>query len=256
MKLHYREYGYEDSDPLIILHGLLGSADNWHTPAGHLSGHRHIFSVDQRNHGKSPHLPEMNYPAMAGDLDEFLEIHGIHAADVMGHSMGGKTAMELALSRPEKVNKLIVVDISPFFDRPVYENIFEALVDLDVNSLKARSEADSRLAEKVPDRMLRLFLLKNLRRDDEGNFYWRINLEALNSHYNRIWEPVAGDRVFEGPVLFIEGEKGGSGLSDDFPRIRELFPNAGLERIAGAGHWVHSEQPEAFLDAVKRFLAV
>ncbi len=254
MNLFFREYGEDNRKNLIILHGLLGSSDNWHTPATRLADRFHIYCVDQRNHGRSPHLPEMNYPALAGDVLEFMEEHGSGPWFVMGHSMGGKVAMELALARPESVSRLVVVDISPFFDKPVYENVFKAILELDIGSIESRGDADDRLAGKVKDRMVRLFLLKNLKREKDGTFAWRINLEALNSNYHRIWEPVRDGRKYEGPVLFIEGGKSSAGVSEQFDEIKRLFPRAAVRRIEEAGHWVHSERPDEFETAVRDFL--
>lgn len=253
LRLHYRTVG--SSGPLcLILHGLLGSGENWQTPAEKLSaaGYR-VCIPDMRNHGASFHDNKMDYPVMAEDVHRLLRGLGAGPALVIGHSMGGKTGMELALSHPEDVEKLVVVDISPYRYKPLYANVFTALRDIDVTALSARSRADRQLQEKVPDRLVRLFLLKNLRRDRKGNFFWRINLEALAENYHHIWAGIDTSRTFGKPVLFLEGEKSEAGIKLQFEEIKKPFPRAEYKMVPGAGHWVHSEKPEEFHSAVTDF---
>lgn len=239
----------------VILHGLLGSGENWQTPAKKLatSGFT-VYTPDLRNHGNSFHHEEMDYTVMAEDIHRFISDLHEKEVFVIGHSMGGKVGMELALRYPGDVRALVVVDISPFRYKPVYANVFSALQDIAVGTLNSRSQADRQLEEKVPDRMVRLFLLKNLRRDENGSFYWRINLKALSKNYHHIWAEIDTSGSYEKPVLFVEGEKSEAGIKPQFDKIKEIFPSAAYRMIEGAGHWVHSEKPKEFLRSVKEFL--
>ncbi len=252
-QLHYRQFG-EAGPVCVILHGLLGSGENWQTPAKKLAaaGSR-VYVPDMRNHGGSFHAADMDYPIMAEDVYRLLRGFGTGPARVIGHSMGGKIGMELALSHPEAVEKLVVVDISPYRYKPLYANVFTALRDIDVSALSARSQADRQLAEKVPDRLVRLFLLKNLRRDKQGAFSWKINLEALANNYHHIWAGIDTSRTFEKPVLFLEGEKSEAGIQLQFREIQKTFPLAEYSMVSGAGHWLHAEKPREFHIAVTDF---
>ena len=189
-QLHYRRFG--DAGPVcIILHGLLGSGENWQAPAKKLAAAGYlVYAPDMRNHGMSFHADEMDYPVMAEDVHRLVRDLGSGPVRLIGHSMGGKIGMELALAHPEDLEKLIVVDISPFRYKPLYANVFTALQDIDAGALTSRSQADRQLQAKVSDRLVRLFLLKNLRRNKDGTFYWRINLQALADNYHHIWAGV------------------------------------------------------------------
>ncbi|MFP4561917.1 MAG: alpha/beta fold hydrolase [Spirochaetia bacterium] len=250
--LRYAKYG--SGRPLIILHGLLGSGDNWQSQAKHLARGYAVYTPDLRNHGSSFHDEEMSYPAMAEDVRRLMHADTIERPFVMGHSMGGKTAMELALRYPKDVEALVVVDIAPFPYKPIYGNLFSALEHVDVESITGRKDAEEQLKPYVSDRMVRLFLLKNLRRTDEGGFAWRVNLESLSRHYNEIWAGLEGNRVFEGPVLFVEGEKSRAEITERWDEIKEYFPRAENVVIPRAGHWVHAEKPREFLRIVTGFL--
>lgn len=162
--------------------------------------------------------------------------------------------MKLALSRPESVEKLIVLDIAPFRYKPIYGNLFARLQQIDPSAIRSRGDADRKLQPYVRDRRVRHFLLKNLVRNPDGSYSWRVNIDALKENYRNIWAGIEDERRYDGPTLFIEGERSEAGISGRFDEIRQWFPNAVLERIPKAGHWVHSENPEAFLSAVTRFL--
>jgi pimeloyl-ACP methyl ester carboxylesterase len=250
--LRYEKYG--SGRPLIILHGLLGSGENWHSPAKHLAHRYAVYTPDLRNHGSSFHDEEMSYPAMAEDIRALMGAETLERPFVMGHSMGGKAAMELALSYPEDVEALVVVDIGPFPYKPIYGNIFSALEHVDVDSISSRREAEEELKPYVSDRRVRLFLLKNLRRTDEGGFAWRVNLDALSRHYKDIWAGLEEGRVYEGPVLFVEGEKSQAEITERWDEVVRLFPRARNTVIPKAGHWVHAEKPREFLRTVTGFL--
>ena len=252
MDLHYQAYGR--GEPLIILHGLLGSSQNWQPIAVTLGESFRVFALDQRNHGRSPHSAEMDYRLMAEDINDFLKREGLAHAHVLGHSMGGKTAMQFALLFPEKVSKLIVVDISPRAYPPNHEKILAALLALEPASYQTRKQLEEALAPSIPDLALRQFLLKNLARDPAGVFYWKIGLAQIHQNYHRLREAIGSERPFEKPALFIRGQHSEYLHEQDLPVIRRLFPRARLQTISGAGHLVHLENPPAFVEAVGRFL--
>ncbi|MEP2773149.1 MAG: alpha/beta fold hydrolase [Fulvivirga sp.] len=252
MKLNYKTMG--EGKPLIILHGLFGSLDNWLSIAKELTDTYQIFLVDQRNHGMSPHNDEFNYGVMAEDLKEFIKEHNIDRPYILGHSMGGKTAMKFALQNGDLWDKLIVVDISPKAYPVHHDVILEGLSAIDVDALKSRGEADKKLAEYVSDFGTRQFLLKNLNRKKSGGFEWKINLPVIKENIEIIGEGMEEQLAIEKDVLFIRGEKSDYINNDDVILITQHFPNAKLETVKNAGHWVHAEQPEALLDLVKNFL--
>ena len=254
MELHYNAYG-EGGRPLLILHGLLGASGNWHTLGSKAFGERfRVFAIDQRNHGRSPHSDAVGYDAMAGDLDGFMEQHGLTSAYLLGHSMGGKTAMHFALTRPEKVDKLVVADIAPKAYPPHHTELFEALRSLDLSSYSSRKEIDTALARRIRSYPVRQFLLKNLQHVADGGYRWQMNLEALYASYDQINQAVEAGRPFEKPALFVRGGKSDYVTDDDEADIRKLFPNAEIVTIPKAGHWVHAEAPEAFAEVVIGFL--
>lgn len=255
MRLHTRDYG-EDGFPLVVLHGLFGSGDNWHTIARRLGSSRRIVSPDLRNHGDSPHSELFTFPAMAGDVAELLHDRRFESADILGHSLGGKVGMELALSSPELVRRLIVVDIAPKRYRPHNVELRDAMLALDLDKIETRREAERALAERVPDRTVQLFLLKNLVHGEERGFRWRLNLEGISRSFENTGEPIAPGRRFEGPVLFLYGDR--SDYLDpesDRAYITELFPRAEIRRVDGATHWVHADRPDEVVGEIERFLS-
>lgn len=252
VELHFKESG--QGHPLIILHGLFGTLDNWQTVARYLSGQYTVFLLDLRNHGRSPHTEEMNYALMAEDVHHFMETHWLHEAYVMGHSMGGKVAMQLALEYPDMVEKLIVVDVAPKPYPGGHESIFAALLSLDLASVNDRRQAESHLMQYEQDPGVVQFLMKNLTRQKDGGFAWKMHLGAIHRHYSEILAPVSGDHPYEHPALFIRGERSPYIADADLPTIRQWFPLARLTTVAGAGHWVHADQPEALMEEVRAFL--
>jgi len=255
VRLNFREYGAGDP-PLIILHGLFGSAENWHTIARRMEGRRRIIAADLRNHGDSPHDDVFTFPAMASDVAELLDLEGIASADILGHSLGGKVAMELALARPELVSHLVVVDIAPKRYRPHNVDLKDAMLSIDLAAVGSRRDAEGQLAKRVENRTIRLFLLKNLDRDDEGAYRWRMNLEGVSSNFEETGQPIAGGRSFEGPVLFLRGDRSDYvNEEEDEPLIHALFPNALIRTVHEATHWVHADQPDQVIDAVEDFLS-
>jgi hypothetical protein len=236
------------------LHGLFGSSDNWHTIAQRLAETFQVFALDQRNHGQSPHQAEMNYAVMATDVAEFMASQQIASAVVIGHSMGGKTAMQLALQLPERVEKLVVSDIAPRAYPPQHEKIFAALLALDLAQFQTRPQIEDALAADIPNLVLRRFLLKNLGRSATREFFWKINLRGLAENYGEIRAPITLNASFAKPTLFIRGGESKYVNHEDEAHIGELFPLAQIQTILGASHWVHADQPEEFLRRVLAFI--
>lgn len=241
--------------PLIILHGLFGSGRNWTTIARGLSEQNRVVVPDLRNHGASPHADTMTYTAMADDIEALLDRAGIQRTDIIGHSMGGKAAMWLALTQPERVNRLIVVDIAPVQYAHNFKWIIQALRRLSLERLTGRTDAEDRLAQDIQESALRRFLLQNLIwRSGQGR--WRINLDAIERALPELmaFPPAGGLPPFDKPVLFIAGGQSDYVAPDYASTIEQLFPKARIERLPSAGHWLHSEQPDVFLGRVRDFL--
>ena len=252
MELHYQTEG--DGPPLIILHGLFGSLENWQTIRKRLAHKFQVLAVDQRNHGHSPHSPFISYPLMAEDLFEFMRSHSLGQAHVLGHSMGGKTAMQFALNFPERVARLIVVDIAPRAYPPEHRPLLDALLALDLGAFKSRQQLEQALAPAVPDQSVRRFLLKNVFRKDSGAFHWRMNLRALAHQYAQLTEALSSTSSFAHPTLFVCGENSDYVRPEDLPQIHHFFPQATVRRVTGASHWVHADAPAPFLREVETFL--
>lgn len=250
--LHHTELGA--GEPLIVLHGLLGSHQNLIPASRQFAERFHVFALDQRNHGHSPHHDEMSYELMAADVVKFMDARHLASAHVLGHSMGGKTAMHLALHHPARVNKLVVVDMSPRAYGPRFAQLLQSLRELKPERFKTRAEADAVLAASVPDASLRQFLLKNLAHGEHGGFRWRIHLEGIAANYDRLRGAVHSAIPFTGDALFLLGGKSDYVGNADKDEIHRLFPAAQFESIPGAGHWVHAEKPEEFATAVMKFL--
>jgi pimeloyl-ACP methyl ester carboxylesterase len=252
MQLHFKESG--QGRAVILLHGLFGSSDNWHYIAQRLAEKFHVFALDHRNHGLSPHSAEMNYPLMAADVENFFAARGLESASVVGHSMGGKTAMQFALRFPQRVEKLVVADMAPREYAPAHDKIFAALLALDLPQFQTRQQIEDALAVAIPSLVLRRFLLKNLGRNPAGEFFWKINLRDIAESYPHLRKPVSHPEPFAKPALFIRSGKSKYVNAEDEPLIRELFPQSQILTIAEASHWVHADQPEEFLRLLLEFL--
>jgi pimeloyl-ACP methyl ester carboxylesterase len=243
--------------PLLIAHGLFGSAKNWGAIAKRLALHRQVVTVDMRNHGDSPRSAEHGYPALAGDLAETIVAHGGGSggrADVLGHSMGGKAAMMLALTRPERVRRLVVADIAPVGYGHDQRQHIDTMEALDLAGVTTRGEADRRLAALLDDAGLRAFFMQSL--DLKGDPpRWRLNLPVLRQEMPQIlgWPEVSGQ--FDGPVLFLSGGESRYVLPEHRETIRGLFPAARFAKIPGAGHWLHAEKPREFEETLRVFLS-
>ncbi len=251
MKLNFKKIG--SGPPLVILHGLFGSADNWFSIARELEKSFTLYLVDQRNHGDSPHGDEWNYKVMVEDLKELLDQEGLEKVFLMGHSMGGKTAMNFALQYPERVEKLIVADIAPRYYQVHHQIILKGLNAIDLKTIKSRKEADDILAQYVPELGIRQFLLKSLGRDSDG-FVWKINLPVITKNIEEVGKALEEGNLYDGPTLFLAGENSDYIQQSDLAEMGEFFPNYEVEFISGAGHWLHAEQPELVIEEVLKFL--
>lgn len=251
MKLNYKEFG--SGRPMIILHGLLGSLDNWQSLAKRFAENYHVFTVDQRNHGQSPHSDEIDYELLSEDLNEFIEVHQLDNVILVGHSMGGKTVMKFALDHPEKVSDLIVVDISPRHYPVHHEHIIESLKLVDFNLQKSRKEVEDFLMERLNDRGVVMFLTKNVYWEDKDKLAFRFNLDALYDNLDIISSWPAEFSSYDGRTLFIRGSKANYITDDDEAVIKAYFPDSEIISIY-SGHWVHAEKADEFYDAVVRFL--
>lgn len=250
--LFSREFGA--GDPILILHGLFGFSDNWQTIAKSLAEHHLVVTPDLRNHGRSPHVPSHSYPEMAEDLRAFMEEKWMFNAAIIGHSMGGKVAMQFALDHPDMVEKLVVVDMEPSQAEDNHGDIFQALLGLDLTKMAERSDIEAYLTEKIPEFGTRQFLLKNITREDDGSFVWKMNLPVLWKHYPDILAAVSGPHPFDKPALFVRGSRSSYVKDAEWEVVKHLFPQAQLVTIEGAGHWVHADQPKALLEVLKPFL--
>jgi esterase len=238
---------------LLIVHGLFGSGRNWRAIAKRLSAGRQVITVDMRNHGASFWDASHSYPDLADDLASVLsQIPG--PVDILGHSMGGKAAMVLALRNPANLNRLIVADIAPATYTHSHSANIEALQGLEISNLTRRSEADTLLGEKIPDAATRAFLTQSLVLSDTGN-RWALNLDALGANMENLvgFPDVAGS--FSKPTLFIKGGLSDFIMPEHMQKIETLFPNFIIREIANAGHWVHAEAPRAFTESLSDFLA-
>ncbi len=245
----------EQTPPLLIAHGLFGSARNFNTLGRRLATTRRVVMVDMRNHGQSPWEPDNSYPALAEDLTEAVTRLCGGRAVVLGHSMGGKAAMTLALTRPELLAGLIVADIAPVPHTHSHLNYIKAMQAMDLARIARRSDADPMLAGVIPEPMLRSLLLQNLVVEG-GRASWRLNLAALEANMAALLDFPADlpEAAYEGPAYFLPGGASPYVAPETHPRIRALFPDAEIEALPGAGHWLHAEQPEAFLGKVDGWL--
>jgi pimeloyl-ACP methyl ester carboxylesterase len=251
MKLFYREQG--DGQPLILLHGIFGSSDNWLTQAKLFAARYHTYALDLRNHGQSPHDDVFDYPAMAADVLEFMEANNVNAPVIIGHSMGGKVAMNFALAYPDKLKNAIIVDIAPKAYNMRHYVILEGLTAIPIDEVTSRGQADEILSRFVPEPDVRQFLLKNLQRKPEGGFRWKLNLSAIAASIEKIGLDLEFPGTFEKPVLFVKGSRSNYIRDGDMTRIRQVFPRAEMKTL-DTGHWVPAEMPKEFVAIVKEWL--
>jgi esterase len=255
MKLFFREYGH--GAPFIILHGLFGISDNWVTFGKSLEDKFHVYIPDMRNHGQSPHSDVFDYPSMTEDINEFIEEHGLSSPVVLGHSMGGKVAMMVALNTPDMADKLIVVDVSPgkYGQNQEHLRLLNAMLSTDLTVARSRSDVENQVKGKIKSQRLRQFLLKNIYWDRPDRLSWRLNLAVLNNNLPLLSAGVESTSLFTKPALFIRGGMSTYIRAEDEGLIRKNFPGAILKTIASAGHWVHADAPEEFTETVMEFLS-
>ncbi|MFD2933516.1 alpha/beta fold hydrolase [Spirosoma flavum] len=259
MKLFFRQTG-ETGPAIVILHGIFGSSDNWLTISKTIAarGYR-VFALDQRNHGQSPRADEQDYQSMAADLREFLIDQGLENPILVGHSMGGKTVMQYVMTYrndgpPPRFSKLVVVDIAPKFYPIHHADLIRGLKAIDLLGIKGRNEADAILQQYEPSLPVRQFLLKNLYRTEQGVFDWRINLPIIERELHTVGEELTNPHIVTDPTLFIRGSESPYILDEDIPGIKRIFPNAQIEIIQGAGHWVQAEKPVEFVEVLMKFI--
>jgi len=261
MKLFYRESG--KGEALIILHGLYGSSDNWVGIAKELERYFRVINVDQRNHGQSPHSSEFSYNDLTNDLLELFDTLKLEKAFLLGHSMGGKVAMQFTMEHPEKVSSLIVVDIAPWNHdlsaqiSEEHRNIIEGLISIPMDRLASRIQADEILSKRVKSERIRQFLLKNLKREQNGSFGWKINLSAIAGNLKNLMGGIEArtlNQTCKVSALFIKGELSNYIPNDKKDDLKKIFTNSEIVTINDSGHWVHAEKPREFLETALKFL--
>ena len=252
-EFNYKVFG--ERFPVVILHGVLGSLDNWQSIAKSLAANFKVYIIDQRNHGKSFHSNEFSYQILSDDLLQFLAQQQISKAHIIGHSMGGKAAMLFAMQHPDVVDKLVIVDVAPVAYPDRHSHIFKALLTANLLNKENREAVEAHLRNSLPkeDESTIQFLMKGLYRNDENNFAWRFNAEALWDAYQNVSGDVSG-KPFEGKTLFIKGAKSTYINAENYSTIQELFPNNELSEIKDTGHWVHAEKPKEFMEELNTFL--
>ena len=252
MELYYKKIGA--GDPLIILHGLFGSGMNWRTLSKFFAQRYEVYLLDQRNHGKSPHDDVFNYDVMTADVVQFFEDHDIESASIIGHSMGGKTAIQLALTYPSLVNKLVSVDMG-IKEQPVQDaTLQEGLLSLDFDTILTRKAADKAMEKYIPDWGTRQFILQNIHWTEDKKLGWRMNVKAIIENIDEIGREIIWDDPYQGEALFVKGAASDYIVSQDIPSLMKAFPKAKIEEIPKAGHWVHADNPTYFGEVVMRFL--
>jgi esterase len=254
MQLHAYKAG--SGPPLIIIHGLFGLSDNWVTIGRRLATQFRVIVPDLRNHGRSPHSDLFDFPSMEEDLLELMDELEIDDAAIMGHSLGGRIAVQLALHYPERVNKLIIADISlrKYPPRSEHLELIQAMKQLDLDAIHTRQKAEKELTSLVSSHRLRQFLLKNLYHPSRERLAWRLNLDVINESLPALFDTADLRGTYEGPALFVRGGQSDYIRAADIPAIKKQFPRSIVRTIEGASHWVHADKPEEFYQMVHSFL--
>ncbi|MDJ0645517.1 MAG: alpha/beta fold hydrolase [Flavobacteriaceae bacterium] len=251
--LHSQIFG--EGEPLLIFHGFLGMSDNWKTLGTKFAEGYEVHLIDQRNHGRSFHADEFSYEVLVDDLLHYIDHHRLQNVNLLGHSMGGKTAMFSAVNHPERVNKLVVADIGPRYYSAHHHDILEGLNAVDFSQVSSRKEIEEVLSEYVPEFGVRQFLLKNVYRVSKDEFGYRFNLKSLTENYDEVGVALPSLMQFDGETLFLRGENSGYIDDTDQNLIKAHFPNSQIATVKNAGHWLHAENPTDFYNEVVSFLA-
>jgi len=239
--------------PFLILHGFLGMSDNWKTLGNKFAEDYQVHLIDQRNHGRSFHSNEFSYSLMVSDLKKYIDHYQLESCILLGHSMGGKTAMQFALNFPELIDKLIVADIAPKTYPAHHQYILKALSEVDFTKQKSRKEIEVILSNYIPESGVIQFLMKNIYRKEKNELAYRFNLSVLSKKYNEVVTTFQSSSTFNKPTLFIKGSKSNYITKDDIVLIEQNFINSTIEEIQNAGHWIHAEQPQEFYIKTMRF---
>jgi pimeloyl-ACP methyl ester carboxylesterase len=255
VNLNFKTFG--EGKPIIFLHGLFGMLDNWQTFGKKVAEEGYmVYLIDQRDHGKSPFTSEFNYQLLAEDLKKFMEDNWLYKAVIVGHSMGGKTAMQFAANYEDMLDKLVVVDIAPKKYRSGHEDIFNALMSIDLSKVTNRKEVHDHLAHSIKeDESTIQFLLKNLQRNKEGGYRWKMNVDVLYQHYDQILETPNFIGEIETPTLFVRGGESNYIKEEDWPDIQKTFTHATLHTVEDAGHWIHAQKPDELFDVLLSFIS-
>lgn len=251
MVLNSKIYG--SGEPIIILHGLLGSLDNWQTVSKYFGQQYQVITLDARNHGRSEHIPEFNYEEMMQDVLDTMESMQLNNATIVGHSMGGKTAMYLALNHPEKVKQLAIIDIAPITYQPHHDDVFAAIKAVPLDKIEQRADAENIIKNYIDEYDVVQFIMKGLYRKEDNSFAWRYNIEDIYPAYDHILEFNISNLQYPHKTIFIKGANSKYIQDKDMSSIYSFFPNAQIASIEGAGHWVHAEKPKEFIFTLEAF---
>jgi|TARA_B110000908_G_C10210439_1_gene429935 esterase len=257
MELNYRQYS-ENGVPVLVLHGLFGSLSNWGWHCKQLAQQYAVYGVDLRNHGDSPHSDQLDYQVMAEDVRQLIVRLGLESCCIVGHSMGGKVAMQLALSFPDLIEKLVIVDIAPVSypeDADGHMNVLAAMDAVKLGEIKSRTQAEVTIEDYIPQEATRKFLLTNLVRNKEGSFEWRLDKDSIRKNYANLRAELIATMSFLKPVLFIKGSLSPYIKPEHEAQIKELFPAASVKLLMDAGHWLHAEKPQALQKILLKFLS-
>ena len=257
MELNYQQYS-ENGAPVLVLHGLFGSLSNWGWHCKQLAQQYAVYGVDLRNHGDSPHSDQLDYQVMAEDVRQLIVRLGLESCCIVGHSMGGKVAMQLALSFPDLIEKLVIVDIAPVSypeDADGHMNVLAAMDAVKLGEIKSRTQAEVTIEDYIPQEVTRKFLLTNLVRNKEGSFEWRLDKDSIRKNYANLRAELIATMSFLKPVLFIKGSLSPYIKPEHEAQIKELFPAASVKLLMDAGHWLHAEKPQALQKILLKFLS-
>lgn len=250
--LHYKQLGSGPS--LIILHGIFGSGDNWQTIANAIQQHFTVYLLDLRNHSRSPHTEVFDLDSMADDVLHFMNQHHITSTHLLGHSMGGKVALRVLDKASSRINRTIIVDIAPRAYRAGHHEIFEAMFALQLDQMNNRNDAENAIKKYIPDFGTRQFILKNLHRNVDGKFEWKLNLDSIYRNYHHILSDVVPLDTIHHEILFIKGDRSDYIAEADIYLIKKHYPNAMIQTIAQAGHWVHADNSSAMIESISNYL--